>query len=64
IRKNGGLHVHDPSPIAGRGQPPSPALLYLTKKQENHKTSTLHEADKRQRALHLLHNFHLKSIPI
>ncbi|MCD2176188.1 hypothetical protein, partial [Rhizobium sp. C4] len=40
IRKNGGLAFHDPSPIAGEGWPSSPALLYLTKKPENHKTST------------------------
>ncbi|MCD2173037.1 hypothetical protein, partial [Rhizobium sp. C4] len=39
IRKNGGLAFHDPSPIAGEGWPSSPALLYLTKKPENHKTS-------------------------
>ncbi|MCZ8351747.1 MAG: hypothetical protein O9352_17715, partial [Rhizobium sp.] len=39
IRKNGGLAVIDPSPIAGEGWPSSPALLYLTKKHGNHKTS-------------------------
>ncbi|WP_210185377.1 hypothetical protein [Rhizobium sp. NFR03] len=39
IRQNGGLAFHDPSPIAGREWPSSPALLYLTKKHGNHKTS-------------------------
>ena len=38
-RPQNGQAFLDPSPIAGRGWPPSPALLFLTKSGDIHKTS-------------------------